>query len=121
MAVRFDSKNKTENLKKIKISLRFVKSDDIFLLLHQLSSRMLLFKKVLELKEGLFLILPISTFRAKSLELAQLPKVWLKEVLCEVRKTDSDLDFCATRRSAGLPHYIKVNKTRPSPKLIRDP
>lgn len=65
----------------------------------------------------IFRIIFFKTFSAKSPDLARLPEAWLREVLVEIKKTDSDLDLCATRRSAGLPHYIKVSCPRTSKKV----
>uniref|UniRef100_A0A8C9W827 tRNA (32-2'-O)-methyltransferase regulator THADA n=1 Tax=Scleropages formosus TaxID=113540 RepID=A0A8C9W827_SCLFO len=46
--------------------------------------------------------------RSGSQTLQQLPKLWLKEVLEQVKSSDPSSKLCATRRSAGIPFYIQA-------------
>uniref|UniRef100_A0A8B9RME6 tRNA (32-2'-O)-methyltransferase regulator THADA n=1 Tax=Astyanax mexicanus TaxID=7994 RepID=A0A8B9RME6_ASTMX len=46
--------------------------------------------------------------RSGSATLQQLPTLWLKEVLEEVKCSDHSSKLCATRRSAGIPFYIQA-------------
>ncbi|XP_049337727.1 thyroid adenoma-associated protein isoform X1 [Astyanax mexicanus] len=46
--------------------------------------------------------------RSGSATLQQLPTLWLKEVLEEVKCSDPSSKLCATRRSAGIPFYIQA-------------
>ncbi|TRY88732.1 hypothetical protein DNTS_029669, partial [Danionella cerebrum] len=46
--------------------------------------------------------------RSGSAALQQLPALWLKEVLEDVKCSDQSSKLCATRRSAGIPFYIQA-------------